>query len=349
MRQQDAAPLGTIFFGGGTPSLLSLLHLKQIMQAIQDAFTRHDDLEISMEVNPGTLTADYAAGLRATGVNRISLGVQSMRADELQLLGRIHTPAEVTQAVSLLRSAGFRNINLDLIYGLPEQSLAHWQGTVRAALELNPTHLAVYALTLEEQTPLWRSVQAGKTPAPDPDLAADMYEWVAGFLQANGFTQYEISNWALTDGQESSLSQLAFACRHNLQYWRNLPYLGLGPGAHGYAANQRYYNVLSLDEYLNRMHSAKVFRYPLSAAVQDTEIMDPKREMQDTMMMGLRLTREGVSPAVFRSRFGTDIDVVFGQQIERLQGLGLLERSHSRVRITGPARLIANQVFREFV
>jgi oxygen-independent coproporphyrinogen III oxidase len=346
----------TIFFGGGTPSLLSPLQFEHILQTVRDLFGLSDlsNVETSLEANPGTVTLDSLGGLRRAGFNRISFGVQSFQPVELRQLERIHDPFDVLNAVRWARQAGFENLNLDLIYGLPEQPLVRWQANVKQAVELAPQHLSLYALTIEPGTPYGRWAGHGLLPLPDPDLAADMYEWAAEYLEGQGYEQYEISNWA----------RPGFQCRHNLQYWRNLPYLGFGAGAHGCANDMRISNVLHIKTYLDRLTPAAwppALLFPLSPATVTQTRLTPFVEMQETMMLGLRLTQAGVSADAFRQRFGQDLMVVFGREIDELVGLGLLERSISasrrsragaegvRFRLTRRGRLLGNQVFMRFV
>ncbi|HRE25055.1 MAG TPA: radical SAM family heme chaperone HemW, partial [Anaerolineales bacterium] len=232
----------TVFFGGGTPSLLPLGDLSRVLDAIRASFHLAADAEITLEANPGTVTRDYLFGLRALGVNRLSFGVQSTHPHELRLLDRMHLFGDAAQAVSWARAAGFDDLNLDLIFALPHQTLDRWRQTVERTLALGPDHISAYALSLEHGTPMRAWVYRGLLPLPDPDVAADMYLLADELLVRNGFEQYEISNW----------SRPGRACRHNLQYWRNEPYLGFGAGAHGYAQGQRYANVLAPTAYIER-------------------------------------------------------------------------------------------------
>src|SRR5918995_1403077 len=245
----------TIFFGGGTPSLLTPNQFKTIFQSIRRNFTLTEDAEITIEANPGTVSYNDLAELRRIGVNRISYGVQSANTEELRMLERVHDFFDVIEAVSSARKAGFRNLNLDLIYGLPEQTLTTWQTTVNRILDLHPEHISAYALTLEHGTPFGRWASRGILPLPDPDLAAEMYEWLSETLESNGYVQYEISNWAKLkdeDGRRKDAQASSFQCLHNLQYWRGLPYLAFGAGAHGYANGYRYSNVLRIKTYIER-------------------------------------------------------------------------------------------------
>ncbi len=348
---------------------------------------------MSLEANPGTLSLAYLRDLRSLGFNRISLGVQSAQAAELRQLERSHNFFEVIEAVKWTRQAGFDNLNLDLIYGLPEQTLERWQSTLRQTAALQPEHLSLYALTIEHGTPFGLWAARGLMASPDPDLSAEMYEWASDFLEAEGYVQYEISNWALDDGRLTTdhcpssivhgLSSPSYACKHNLQYWRNLPYLGFGAGAHGWAAGYRYSNVLRIKTYIERMAEGERRmadgglriadgrwqmadggwrvadgKFPLSLAVVSHQRATVKTEMQETMLTGLRLTREGVSATGFRERFGRELTDIFGREIDELVGLGLLEwvKQTSEVsatsdvlRLTKRGRLLGNQVFIRFV
>jgi oxygen-independent coproporphyrinogen III oxidase len=337
----DRLEAGTIFFGGGTPSLLTPAQFATIFDAVRESFDLAKDAEISLEANPGTLDRQSLDGLRRVGFNRISLGVQSTHPEELRLLERIHDYADVVAAVTWARQAGFANLNLDLIFGLPEQTLERWQTTVEHVLGLHPEHLSLYALTLEHGTPFGRWAQRGLLPLPDPDRAADMYEWVEGRLEQAGYIHYEISNWSLP-GRE---------CRHNLVYWRNRPYLGFGAGAHGFAGGLRYSNALRIRTYIDRIvtdtPSAAVF--PVSPAAVNRQPIARETEMQETMMTGLRLTQEGVPEDEFLRRFGVDLSDVFGKDIDQLVRQGLLERVDGRLRLTRRGHLLGNQVFMHFV
>jgi oxygen-independent coproporphyrinogen-3 oxidase len=238
--------------------------------------------------------------------------------------------------------AGFNNLNLDLIFGIPHQSLERWQWTLERALALRPEHLSLYALTLEHGTPLAHWVGRGLLPAPDADLAADMYSWADERLREEGYAQYEISNWA----------RPGKACRHNLQYWRSLPYLGLGAGAHGYAAGTRTVNVLTPAGYIRRFGGgARPRAFPRTPATVEVRVLSPADEMAEMMMMGLRLTQEGVGKHDFRRRFGRELLAVYGEPIRRLVGQGLLcwTEDGERLRLTARGRLLGNWVFREFV
>jgi len=338
---------GTVFLGGGTPSLLSAGLLSAIVKAIQDHFTLLDGAEITLEANPGTVDRDSLERLREAGYNRISFGVQSAHPDDLRLLEREHDFLDVVQAVKWARQAGFDNLSLDLIFGVPGQPLARWQESVRRAVDLQPQHLSFYALSIEHGTPFLRWVERGLVGLPDDDLAAEQYEWAQGYLEEAGFRQYEISNWAREEG-----GQLRTA-RHNLQYWRGLPYLGFGAGAHGYAAGFRTANVLGIQAYIERMKNGGAVRFPASPAAREVLPVDRWTAMQEHMMVGLRLTREGVSAAGFERLYGWTLEQAFGRQIDLLMDAGLLEWSQqedgAHLRLSPHGVLLGNRVFSEFV
>lgn len=341
--QADHPAVGTVFLGGGTPSLLPLTALDGLFRALRASFTLGPEAEITLEANPGTVDLSYLRGLRALGVNRLSFGVQSANPGELRLLERIHDYPQAIQAVTWARQAGFDNLNLDLIFGLPYQRLEDWQRSLELALGLSPQHLALYALTLEHGTPMQHWVARGLLPAPDPDLAAEMYEWAAERLSQAGYVQYEISNWARGE---------SYACRHNLTYWRSAPYLGLGAGAHGYVPGLRTVAVRAPQAYIRRMEGSTgvSLAFPRTPATAEARPLTPQEEMGEYMMMGLRLTQEGVSADAFQQRFGVPLETVYGEQIAHLRALGLLEwTSNQALRLTPDAYLLGNQVFMAFV
>jgi oxygen-independent coproporphyrinogen-3 oxidase len=248
----------------------------------------------------------------------------------------------VIDVVKWARQAGFENLNLDLIFGLPSQTLMDWQQSIDFALRLNPEHLSLYSLTIEEGTPLHRWYRRGLISKPDEDTGADMYEWSMARLEEAGFEQYEISNWA------RKKANMDLRCRHNLQYWRNQPYFGFGAGAHGRIQQSRMANVRGIRAYIQRCNAGSA-QYPLGPAVEEVWPLDRKIEMQETMLVGLRLTEEGVSRDKFFERFQQPVDAIFGGQIDDLVRKGLLENYEGRLRLTRRGRLLGNLVFMQFV
>jgi oxygen-independent coproporphyrinogen-3 oxidase len=365
---RDEGKAHTIFFGGGTPSLLSPPQFDSIFKSLRAAFTLTPDAEITIEANPGTVTYETLSQLHEIGINRISYGVQSANAFELRMLERAHNYFDVIEAVSSSRKAGFDNLNLDLIYGLPEQTLETWQTTVQRILDLHPEHISAYALTLEHGTPFGRWASKGLLPLPDPDLAAEMYEWASDEFESNGYVQYEISNWAKnlalsgadgrvaehieTERSRSARNHPSFQCRHNLQYWHSLPYLAFGAGAHGYANGYRYSNVLRIKTYIERLQTddwSLNTGFPLSPATVNQHKQTWKDDISEYMLNNLRLVKAGVSDADFRSRFGSGLMDVYKKDIEELIRFGLLEQDGSIIKLTKRGHLLGNQVFMRFV
>jgi oxygen-independent coproporphyrinogen-3 oxidase len=343
-------PISTIFFGGGTPSLLTVPQLRQILECMEKQFYFQSELEITLEANPGTLSAKFLNDLRALGVNRLSIGMQSSRPDELRLLERQHSYFDVVESMKWARLSGFDNINLDLIFGLPEQQLTNWQQTLELAIGLQPDHFSLYSLTIEHGTPLAALERKGLISKPDEDSAADMYEWSMERLEMAGWKQSEISNWA------RSTSSRSYSCQHNLQYWRNLPYIGVGAGAHGFIAELRTVNVLSPQAYIQRLKQNEhdtLTEFPLTQATQSFQQITQEAEIAETMMMGLRLVDEGIPEMKFLRRFGVKLETYFHKPIQRLVGIGLLEwkgiEPDRTLRLTQKGKLLGNQVFMEFI
>jgi oxygen-independent coproporphyrinogen III oxidase len=332
--------VGTIYLGGGTPSLLTPEQIGRILETIHKLYDVMPDAEISMESNPGDIHRDYMAALKRLGINRLSLGMQTANANELALFGRRHDNDAVVRAVSAARAGGFDNLNLDLIYGFPHQTLDSWRLTLGQVIALQPEHLSLYALGVEDGTAMQAWIANGRLPAPDDDLAADMYDLATDVLGEAGYEQYEISNW----------SKPSYACRHNLQYWRNLPYPGFGPGAHGYVDGIRYSTLLSPHRYIRVMQEAEGdYVFPRTPATDQVIEVDREGEIADTLLMGLRLTQEGISRQAFRTRFGEDLLTIHGALIERFEQNGLLHVDDQVVRLTQQGRLLSNMIFRELV
>ena len=339
----------TVFFGGGTPSYLPDGYIAAILDAASSAFEIDPRGEITIEANPGDLDGSACCALLRQGVNRLSIGVQSLDNGLLHLLGRRHSADGAVAAFQTARTAGFDNINLDLMYGLPNQSLAHWEDTIGRLATLSPEHISLYALTLEEGTPMRLWADQGKIPEPDPDLAADMYAMARRVLAAPGYHHYEISNWA-QPGRES---------QHNLIYWRNEPYLGVGPGAHSRLGDYRFWTVLSPREYASRAAvwseensdgwaTLREVQLREARTVEGWERIDPDTACAETMFLGLRLL-DGLDLAKASAAVGHDLAGRYGAEIEDLLGLGLLRREGNAIRLDPSAYLIANQVFTRFL
>ncbi|MCB8926324.1 MAG: radical SAM family heme chaperone HemW [Ardenticatenaceae bacterium] len=332
-------PVHTIFFGGGTPSLMSPASLERILAGVRAHFDLAADAEVTMEANPGTVDLDYLTAVHQAGINRISFGVQSVVASELALLEREHDFGTVVDAVAMARQVGLDNFNLDLIYGVPGQTLKSWEQSVRTVLDLDPTHLSLYCLTIEPGTPMQRWLLNGRIQPPDPDLAADQYELACTLLAEHDYDHYEISNWA-KPGKE---------CEHNLTYWRNGEYLGLGAGAHGHAAGVRYQIVKQPRVYLRRLEEAAAPGYPLSTAVAASHPVSRAEAISDTMMTQLRLLNEGLDLAAFEAKFGQSVAEVYDGTLDQMVEWDLVEVANGRLRLTQKGWFLSNQVFYRFM
>jgi oxygen-independent coproporphyrinogen-3 oxidase len=344
--------IGTVFFGGGTPSLLPIGQVERTISAIHERFAVEPEAEVTLEANPGTVDLEYLRRLLALGVNRLSLGVQSFHDDELAVLDRIHSVAEAEETYRWARKAEFQRVNLDLIYGLPlqpfdsaqDRPMERWQASLERAIGLGSDHMSLYALTVEEGTKLAYDIDHGRVPAPDGDAQAAMYEWAGERMASAGYRQYEISNWA-RPGQE---------CRHNLVYWRDGDWLGLGAGAHSHHGGFRFADVYSPRRYVQLVQETAGAGLPdapdvaalLKSMRQVTfvEEQTPELAMADTVILALRLN-EGLSVADFRARFGRELEEVYGPRLAELDSLGLIERANGRLRLTPRGRLLANEVF----
>ena len=337
----ERRPVHTIFFGGGTPSLMTPAEMGIIFEALHDNFEIAPDAEISMECNPITISAEYLQAMRMLGVNRLSLGVQSVIANELRLLDRQHDFQTVVNAIDIVRAAGFDNFNIDLIYGVPGQTLASWRQSIEAVLALDPTHLSLYCLTIEPGTPMQRWLRNGTMSAPDGDLAADQFELAVELMGANGYEHYEISNWAKPNRQ----------CEHNLTYWRNNDYLGLGAGAHGYANGVRYHIVKQPRRYIHSLteSSAESLHYPLTGAVADHSRLSAEEKIGDTVITQLRLLQEGLDCIQFEAQFGVSPNDHFGPALGQLIEWELVQKHGRYLQLTDQGQFVSNQVFSRLI
>jgi len=317
----------TVFIGGGTPTLLSGAHVQAIMDTARECFDLCKDAEISMEGNPGTLTMDNLIAYRKAGVNRLSLGVQSMDDGLLAEIGRIHTAAQAQEAVRMAREAGFENLNLDLMYGLPGQSAAQWKETLQKAIELEPEHLSCYSLILEDSTPLFDSVNAGTcAPLPDEEAMDEMDALTAQLTREAGYAQYEVSNYAKPGKM----------CRHNTVYWECMPYLGVGLNAHSDMDGIRFYNPEKWEAYLEMVESDDVRRMEEGKnGLED--------RMFERMMMGLRQTR-GVDCVRFEQDFGAEPIAIWPETISEMKGRALMTCNKERIALTRRGMQVMNGV-----
>jgi oxygen-independent coproporphyrinogen III oxidase len=301
------AVFDTVFFGGGTPSLLSGEQMERILSAVHEHFPVSADAEQSMECNPGTATREHLAAYRKAGINRLSIGLQSTHDVLLKSVGRIHTYRQFLDTLESARAVGFTNINADVMHGLPNQTMEQYLGTLNTVCDLGLQHISSYALTLEEHTPLYAQIENKLVKLPESDLVADMQDAGIDTLESRGYHRYEISNFALP----------GYECRHNLNYWRNGEYLGLGLAAHAVVRKKRWTrtaNVDTLEDYYRLLSRGK---RPLAETIE----LHPADEMFECVMLGLRLT-QGVDRAVFRARFGLDMADAFPDAMERLRKRG---------------------------
>jgi putative oxygen-independent coproporphyrinogen III oxidase len=317
----------SLFLGGGTPSWLGNAALAGLMKNLRRHFTFAADSEITIEANPDDITADKLAVFRDLGINRLSLGVQSFDEAELRFLGRRHTATQTAAAIELIREAGFNNLGLDLIYGLPRQSQATWQTSLETALSFNPEHLSCYQLTIEAggtpalRTPLARRVTRGEIRLPDEETQREFFLLTANFLTDRGYVHYEVANFAREE---------KYVCRHNVKYWTRTPYLGLGPAAHSFLAGRRWWNISFVAQYCSSLSAGK-------APVAGEESLTPEQIRLETLALGFR-TREGVSLATLRERPGGD------DMVAALTQTGLVRVDRDRVIATLDGLVVADRL-----
>lgn len=324
--------VNTIYFGGGTPSILPSDQIMNLLDAIRKNFYVHNTVEITIEVNPGTVSRPLFSLLRAAGVSRLSMGLQSFHDENLKNLGRIHTVNEFLLAYKQARDTGFDNINIDLIFGLPWQTFASWQDELSRIVELAPEHVSLYDLTVEPQTRLGEDLRTGRIQPLSQEIDAKMYEEAIGSLKAAGYEHYEISNFAKPGKR----------CRHNQIYWRNEEYLGIGAGATSYLGRTRYTNVKTVEEYIEKIMKRNIF------AVGEQDALPAQKLIGETIMLQLRLL-EGFDKNELQKRFKTNIDKHFGATISVLTREGLVRERGGKVCLTEQGLMVANQVFSRFV
>ncbi|MDI6716179.1 MAG: radical SAM family heme chaperone HemW [Actinomycetota bacterium] len=320
----------SIYIGGGTPTLLTPFLLEKVLTSIKKHFLVAKDAEVSIEANPETLTADKAVALRQIGINRMSIGFQSLDNDCLRALGRKHTAKQAINAFKVAREAGFDNINVDLIFGAPGQSLAGWALTLEQAISLEPEHVSCYGLTVEPGTRLEHEIASGKLKVADQDLQSDMFVYAIKSLNESGYEHYEISNYAKGGKQ----------CKHNLVYWNNGDYIGFGAGAHSKIGNKRFHNVLGIEDYIN---SSRDYSY-----TEGVLELTMEGEMSDTIILGLR-KMEGISLKDFESSFGISLLNLYAEQVKELISDGFVRIENGRLKLTQKGILLGNEVFLRFI
>jgi oxygen-independent coproporphyrinogen-3 oxidase len=320
--------IDTIYLGGGTPSLLSPPQLKQILRAVRERFTVDTKAEITMEMNPATVTLETLREYKSVGVNRASFGVQTFNDRDLKLLARGHDANDARQTFKLLRESGFANVSFDLIAGLPGQTLDDWKRNLDEAVAMRPEHLSLYLLEIHKGTPLAEQLRTGRRPLPDDDLAAEMYELMIDHLAVAGYQQYEISNFA----------KPGFESRHNSKYWTLDPVYGFGVSAHSFDGFQRYANERDTAAYVKRIEEfgvAEIVREGIDAA-------------SEFIFLGLRLN-SGIDVNKYRERFGIDLQEKYRHEIDRVNEAGLIDITTEHINLTRKGMLFSNEVFAEFV
>lgn len=323
----EAYEIVSVFIGGGTPSVLKAEAIASIMETIQKKFCFSPDAEITIESNPGTVDLAKLNAYRETGINRLSLGLQSTDSKELRMLGRIHTYEEFFRSYQWAREAGFQNINIDLMFAIPGQSYEGWIQNLRTVAKLGPEHISAYSLIIEEGTPF----SARKLDLPDEDTEYRMYEDVAAVLGKYGYYQYEISNYAKKDRN----------CRHNEGYWQRKDYLGLGLGAASLVGRERFTNTSDMSEYLENSGNLEKIR-------TDRETLTREDEMGEFMFLGLRMTK-GVSKKDFQEYFGTSIEKIYGEVLEKYKKQGLLLEEDGRICLSRAGIHVSNAVMADFL
>lgn len=322
-------PLASVFVGGGTPTAIGVEALARLL-AIPAEYIGQAT-EFSVEANPGAIDASRVGALAAAGVSRVNLGVQSFQDDELRLLGRIHSASQARDAVKMLRQAGLRNIGLDLIYGIPGQTIASWRASAAEAIEQKPEHLSCYGLSFEEGTPLWRDLQAGLVDEMDEAEQETCWRHAISAAAEAGLAHYEISNFARPGRR----------CRQNLTYWHNLPYIGLGPAAASYVDGVRRTNEPDVAAYAQAVLSGR-------AAPASQERLTGRQAMAEALMLALRLT-QGMDMQVFKRRYGQDVRQVFPRTISRYMQTGGLEIVGGHLRIPVSAMFVSNEILSDML
>lgn len=330
-KKEDLSSLASVYFGGGTPTLLPQDALADVFSHIKRHCNLHPQAEVSMECNPGTVDIKDLLLLRQMGVNRLSIGIESFAPKYLHLMGRIADAADGPRMVEAARHAGFDNLNIDLIYGLPGQTLAEWRDDLERAIDLGTEHISLYGLSLSDKTPWGRAVAAGSLSLPDEDLLAEMMELAQDMIKGALYHHYEIANFA----------KPGFECRHNLTYWQREDYLGIGVAAASCYGNIRQMNCRGLEEYQNSLY---INGFP----EHEKEILSRQQLIGEAVFLGLRLI-DGIRIKAFNERFGVDMENIYQEQLRKLFSYGLLEKTDGCLHLTKKGILLANVVFGEFI
>lgn len=323
--------IDTIFIGGGTPSCVDYRYIREILTKCKAIYNISDDCEISIESNPGTLDSEKLREYKLIGINRISIGLQAYQSSLLKYLGRRHSPEDFIASVELSKKAGFSNINADVIFGIPGQTMEDWTETLKVLVDLDITHISAYSLKIEEGTKFGNMLESGELIGVEDELDREMYHYAIDYLNKNGFNQYELSNFA----------KAGFECKHNLTYWKCIDYLGLGAGAHSLLNDLRFSNVNSIEDYIKNLEKGE-------KPVEERFVIDFYDKISEYMFLGLRLA-QGVSNSEFQDLFNQDMFVRFADSFEELQKNKLIEIDGENVKLTNLGLDLANQVFVKFV
>ncbi len=324
--------VNTVFIGGGTPSSVEPKYIEHILELCRKYYGLRDDAEISIEANPGTLTDIKLKTYKYIGINRLSIGLQAWQSRLLESIGRIHSIEEFVNNFSLAREIGFSNINVDIIFSLPDQTLDDWHETLSNVAGINPEHISCYSLKIEENTVFWEKYKNGQIKEIDDRLDREMYYMAKKELSRYGYNMYEISNFA----------KKGFKCRHNLIYWKAESYLGFGAGAHSYFTGKRYNNIYNVEDYIEN-YLKNEGKY-----IEGEVVIDNKESMSEYIILGMRLTK-GISILEFEERYGINIMDIFGERFDKLIERGLVEKKDGRLMLTETGLDFANQVFMEFI
>jgi oxygen-independent coproporphyrinogen III oxidase len=323
--------IGTIFIGGGTPSAVEKEYIVELMKLCRDRLNISDSAEISIETNPGTLDYDKLSAYRDSGINRLSMGLQAWQGSILKKIGRIHNSSEFEENLIAAKKAGFQNLNVDLIFGLPGQKEKDWEETLERVVDLGVEHISCYSLKIEEGTPFGDRLEKGEISYMDDELDRKMYYKAIEFLAEKGFNHYEISNFA----------KPGFECRHNLVYWKVKPYIGIGAGSHSYFDEKRFNNINSVEEYVKYLENNEIPK-------ENIEVIDKSESISEYIILGLRLT-EGIGIREFKEIFNENILEIYKSQIEKLINESLLVKYGDRLKLTAKGLDLANKVFVEFI
>ena len=321
--------ISTVFIGGGTPSLLNAGQIRHLMQTVRDSFQVEKKAEITMEANPGTVSFDRLKGYLEAGVSRLSFGLQSMQEEELQYLGRIHSREDFLSGFEAARAAGFQNISVDLMSGIPKQTMESFEDTLRKTAKLGPEHISAYSLIIEDGTPFAEDENLEELlPSEEDDVR--MYEMTEKILEEYGYHKYEISNY----------SKPGYECRHNLGYWSRIPYLGVGLNAASYLEEKRFQQTESMKEYLDQKNFLRYF--------EEARSLSWEEQVEEFMFLGLRRTT-GVKETEFEECFGRSMESVYGPVIEKAEKGGWIKRNPDQIALTQQGILFSNQVLSEFL